>query len=106
MADIKVNMQQWNSVSIADQEIIIKGLRESGALKIGDNIVADPAVQPFDENAHFVLKWNPFEDLCKMACDTAAAAAFTWCSANTAGAATVVCMAAAEAARNACRDNC
>lgn len=106
MANVKVNQQQWNSISVTDQEAIINGLRKTGALKVEDSIVGDPTVPLHDEHTHLELKWNPLNDLCKIACDTAAGAGFAWCAANTAGIATAACMAAAEAARNECRNHC
>jgi len=106
MADVKVNKGQWDAVSSADQKAIIDGLRKTGALQSGDRIVTDPNVAPFDENTQMEPMWNPIKDLCKVACDTAAAAGVAWCTANTAGVALAACIAAAEAARNVCRDRC
>ena len=106
MTDILVNKQQWDAVSADDQEAIVKGLRSTGALKIGDRIVPDPSAPPFDENTQLSPLWNPIADLCKAACDVAAGAAVAWCTVNTAGVALAVCLAAAEAARNECRRRC
>lgn len=106
MADIKINKQQWDALSQEDQKAITDGLRSTGGLKIGDRIVGDPNVPPFDENTQFAPMWNPIKDLCKAACDLAAGTAAAWCTANTAGAGLVVCLAAAEAARQECHNRC
>ncbi len=106
MADIKVNKQQWDALSQEEQEAIIDGLRSTGGLKIGDRVVGDPNEPPFDENTQLEPLWNPIKDVCKALCDSAAAAAFAWCSANTAGVGLVACLAVAESARQECRKRC
>ena len=106
MADIKVNKQQWDSLSEEDQRAITEGLRSTGGLSIGDQIVGDPNVKPFDENTQLQPMWNPIKDLCKSACDIAAGSAVAWCTANTAGVGLAACLAAAEAARQECRNRC
>ncbi|MFZ1643278.1 MAG: hypothetical protein WAV07_17965 [Candidatus Contendobacter sp.] len=75
MADIKVNKDQWDALSQSEQDAIVKELREAGGLKIGDSVIGDSSVAPFDENTQFGPMANPIlEGLCKVACDTAAAA--------------------------------
>jgi hypothetical protein len=106
VTDILVNKNQWDSLSEDEQNEIVRGLRGTGAIKIGDKIVGDPNVPPFDENTPLEPMWNPIKDICKAACDTTAAAAAAWCSANTAGVALAACLAAAEAARRECRKRC
>ena len=106
MADILVNKQQWDSLSQDEQSEIVKGLRTTGAVKIGDRIVGDPNVKPFDENTQLEPMWNPLKSICKAACDATAAAGVAWCTANTAGIGLAVCLAAAEAARQECRRRC
>ncbi|MDQ8698871.1 hypothetical protein [Hyphomicrobium sp. LHD-15] len=106
MTDIKVNKHQWDNVSEAEKEKIVSGLRATGALRATDRIIGDPGVPEFTAETLLEPQWNPLKDLCKAACDTVAAAAVAWCTANTGGAATAVCIAAAEAARQACRDRC
>ncbi len=106
MATIKVNDQQWNALSTEEQEKIFKGLVDTGAIKNTDEIVGDPDEAKFTEDTQMEPMWNPLEDLCKHACDVAATAGFAWCEANTGGAAHVACVAAAEAARRACRNRC
>jgi hypothetical protein len=106
MADIKINKQQWDALSQEDQNAITQGLRSTGGLKSGDRIVGDPKVPPFGKNTQLAPLWNPIQDLCKAACDVAAGTAGAWCTANTAGAGLVVCLAAAEAARQECHNRC
>lgn len=106
MADLKINKQQWDALSSEDQKAITDGLRSTGGLKIGDRIVGDPNVPLFDENTKLEPLWNPIQDLCKAACDAAAVSAVAWCTANTAGIGLAACLAAAEAARQECRNRC
>ncbi|MEI2781259.1 MAG: hypothetical protein V9H25_08325 [Candidatus Competibacter sp.] len=106
MADILVNKQQWDSLSEEEQNKIVKGLSGTGAIKIGDRVIGDPNVPPFDENTQLEPMWNPIKDLCKAACDAAAAAGAAWCTANTAGVVLAACLAATEAARRECRNRC
>jgi hypothetical protein len=106
MADILVNKQQWDSLTPMEQDEIVKGLRSTGAIKIGDRIVGDPNAPVFDENTAMEPMWNPIKDVCKAACDAAAAGAAAWCSANTAGVALAACLAAADSARRECRRRC
>lgn len=106
MADILVNSEQWNSISEEERKRITEGLRKVGALRAEDQVKGDPAVAPFDENTQFTPMWNPIKDVCKALCDTAAAAGVAWCTANTAGIGLAACLAAAEVARQGCRDRC
>ena len=106
MADILVNEGQWKSLSKDEQDNITKGLRSTGAMKTGDQIVGSAASPVFDKNTKMEPLWNPIEDLCKAACDVAAGAGAAWCTANTAGIALAACLAASEAARRECRKHC
>ncbi len=106
MADISVNSAQWEALSAEEQKKITMGLQSTGAMKADDRIVGDPNVAPFTEDTELAPMWNPLKDLCKAGCDVAAATAAAWCTANTAGVGLVACLAAAEAARNVCRDRC
>ncbi len=106
MADILVNKGQWDALTPDEQAEIVKGLRQTGAIKIGDRIVGDAAQPAFDENTQMEPMWNPIKDICKAACDAAASAGAAWCTANTAGVGLAACLAAAEAARRACRGRC
>ncbi len=104
MADIKINQRQWDALSEEVQKNITKGLRASGALRVGDHIVGDPGIPPFDEKTH-LEPTDIMKDLCKLACDVAAKNAEAWCYAN-AGDALPACLSAAEAARRLCRERC
>jgi hypothetical protein len=106
MAQIRVNKQQWEELSAADQQKIVDGLRGTGALKDGDTIIGDEDTPAFDENSTLEPMWNPIKDICKALCDTAAASAMAWCTANTAGIGLAACIAAAESARKECKKRC
>lgn len=101
MADIMV--AGWNNLSKDDQDKITDGLRQTRVLGSSDTISDSGAPTPA---AHLQPQWNPGEDLCKIACDATAAAAAAWCTANTAGLGLAACLAAAERARELCRDQC
>lgn len=98
MADIPVSASQWNEISEDERARIVQGLRESGILKPEDNLVPSAGID--------ALEWDPIKDICKAACDAAAGAAIAWCIANTAGAATALCIAAANSAREECKRRC
>lgn len=100
MSDIVVNQTLWDAVVPKERDLILAGLRKSGSFTDGDVIV--PSVNPLAEKPN----WDPIGDLCRAACDVAAGAALAWCDANTAGAGTALCIAAAEAAREECRRHC
>lgn len=101
MSDIRFNADQWNSLSDKDQTDITNILINTGVLKAGDVVIADPSVpliRDLDSSIYFP---SP----CKIACDVAAAAAAAACSVLVPEA-IPACIAAAEIARNACRDEC
>jgi hypothetical protein len=106
VAQITLNKAQWDAVPPEEQQRIIAGLKTTGALQQDDNIDVSAEAPMFTENSVIEPMWNPIKDLCKVACDTAAAAGVAWCTANTAGIGLAACVAAAEAARRACRDRC
>ncbi len=109
MAEIKVNKGQWEEVDEETRHKILEGLRKVGALRNDETIVAAADAPAFNLNSNtlaslkvgdFVQLRDPFRDA---ACDIAAAGALAWCTANTAGVGYAACVAAAEAARNACK---
>jgi hypothetical protein len=106
MAEIRINEGQWAAISEEERSHIVDGLRKSGALQPEDIVVGDPSVAEMTADTPLEPMWNPLEDICKAACDVAAGTALGWCTLNTAGLGLVACIAAAEAARNACRDRC
>lgn len=105
-ADIRLNADQWNALSPEEQQHIEMGLKQSGALRQEDKIVADAEIPAFTEETKMALKWNPLEDFCKAGCDGVASLGVVWCTANTAGVGLAVCIAAAETVRRGCHDAC
>jgi hypothetical protein len=99
MTTIQVPKVHWDAVSDSDRRKIEEGLRAVGSLHAGDTLSPDSQL-------HAAPSWDPGKDLCNAACDVAAGAAITWCIANTAGTATALCIAAAEAARTECKRHC
>lgn len=98
MAKIPVPQARWDAVPEAERQKIEEGLRSVGALGADDHIApGDPSL---------VAAWDPVGDLCRIGCDVAAGAALAWCTANTGGVATALCVAAAEAAREECKRHC
>lgn len=111
MAEIKINKSQWDEVDEDTRQKIVDGLRKVGALRADDKIVSAVDVAAFTVDPKFaavqeptalgfIAFRDPFRDA---ACDIAAAGALAWCTANTAGVGYAACVAAAEAARNACK---
>jgi len=102
MANIPVD--EWDVLTADKKKEISEALRAAGALQPGDSFVdsgkKSTADRPIAEG------WDPICDICKAACDAAAVTAAAWCTANTAGAGLVVCLAAAESARKECRRRC
>jgi len=106
MANIKVNQAQWSSLAADEQNAIVEVLRKAGSLKIGDRIIPDDNHPAFDDKNFMSLDFNPLKPICEAACDAVAATAAAACTANTSGVGLAVCLAAAEAARQECRNRC
>lgn len=106
MADIKVNKDQWGALGEDEQQKITKGLKGCGVIQESDTIVGSEQISPFDKQTQLEPMWNPLQDLCKSACDVAAGGALAWCTANTVGIGLAACLAAAEAARQECKNHC
>ncbi|WP_372782886.1 hypothetical protein [Phenylobacterium sp.] len=100
MVAISVPKERWDAVSEAERRRIEEGLRGVGALGKDDSLSPEAAA------SLAVASWDPIKDLCNAACDVAAGAALAWCTANTGGAATALCIAATEAARQECKRHC
>jgi hypothetical protein len=100
MTQISVDQGKWDAVPEEERRRIQAGLVQSGLLREGDVLAPGAALSDQD------LQWDPIKDICKAACDVAAASAVAWCTANTGGAATALCIAAAESARQECRRRC
>ena len=98
MTQIAVDQSKWDDVSSEERAKIEAGLRQAGILKADDSLVPRPMPA--------AAGWDPIKDICKAACDVAAGTAIAWCTANTAGAATALCIAVAGAARDECRNRC
>ncbi|MDJ0659868.1 MAG: hypothetical protein QNJ42_10325 [Crocosphaera sp.] len=78
-------------------------LDENGSLESTSDGVVDTQTVIADPQGIFD---NIGEQLCKVGCDTAAAAATAACSGLSGGVAIAACIAAAAAAREVCRDAC
>lgn len=98
MTQIPVDKEAWDSISDEDKKKIENAFKKLHTIAPGDSFVGGAKqIKP---------EWDPIGDLCRAGCDAAAAAAIAWCVANTGGAATAVCIAAAHAARDECRRHC
>ena len=102
--EIKVNDAQWHGLSQSEKDNITQIV--AGHFK-GASIVPDPATPAIDQDemktAGFLGIPNPF---CKAACDIAQAAAIAACSTVGGPIAVAACIAAAQAAGDACRNSC
>ena len=116
MATIKVNLNIWDKASEDEKAEVLYHLKKHNVLKEEDEIVGDPDTKAPDANTPLYsatfgdvmlekgMKWNPLRDICKAACDVAAATATAACTASGPGLA--ACLIAIAAARSACRDAC
>jgi hypothetical protein len=100
MANIRINANQWNSLSEDGKHQIIQIYRNTGLLKGDDNVVPDSGVSRVD-NIGFPIP----PSVCRIACDVTATAAAAAC-AVLAPELVAACIAGAEIAREACRDAC
>ena len=103
--NIKLNADQWNGLSDQDKKRMTQII--SGHFK-GSTIAPDANVAPVNvpvqpQGGLIPGFKNPF---CTAACDIGQAAAVAACSALSGGVAIAICVAAAQAAGDACRDSC
>ena len=102
--NIKVNSSDWKGLSNEDQEKITNLLKVTGLMKSGSNITPDETIKTaaMDLDTTSVAAAWPW---CTIACNVGEAAAVAAC-ATFSGPAAAVCVAAAHAAGQVCRDNC
>ncbi|MCK1973267.1 hypothetical protein LNK20_11235 [Bacillus safensis] len=98
---VKISKELWSKVSDEEKQKIIDGLRKMNSIDANESIEGE---DNYTTPSHDLD--NPIKAICKAACDTTAAAAAAWCTANTSGLGLTACLAAAEVARKACRDRC
>lgn len=105
MSSIAVNADQWRSLSEQEQAQITQIMKSVGLL--GENDFIEPSSEsPPINTVEFPIP-NPGEEICKIGCDVAQAAAVTACAAVPGGAiAIAICITAAQAVGDICRDNC
>jgi hypothetical protein len=99
--DIKVNKQEWLSLSDEDRKRIEEILKEAGSIDSGDKIVGDPGVTSFTES-NLTARDGP----CQAACTAVYNQASRLCSALPYPPARAVCYAAAMTAYAVCLRNC
>ncbi|QWG70251.1 hypothetical protein EXW32_28125 (plasmid) [Bacillus mycoides] len=108
MAKIKISEETWSQVHEDEKKKIHNILIEAGSIDKGDEIVGDTVIPAHKEDEDIMtISWNikklhPPKDICKAACNVAAAA----CTAGTEGIGLAACLAAANAAKDLCRDRC
>jgi hypothetical protein len=93
MIAVKVNKEQWNSVSYNEQQRIEKGLRECGALEASVVVTIDDSEGPFNTELNHDPDEAPIKDVRETLRDATALTGIDWCHANTEGAAQVACLA-------------
>ncbi|MEB9613445.1 hypothetical protein P4J23_25980 [Bacillus cereus] len=107
MAKIKISKETWSKVHEDEKKKIYNILIEAGSIDKEDEIVGDTAIPAHKEDEDIMtISWNPKKDLCKVACNVAAATAAAACTAGTEGIGLAACLAAANAAKDLCRDRC
>jgi hypothetical protein len=105
MPDIRVNGEQWRSLSEQQQAQITKIMKDTGLLQEDEFIEPDPGASPVNISAFPIP--NPGKKICQISCDVAQTAAVAACSTIPGGAiAIALCVAAAQIAGDECRDRC
>ena len=101
--DVKVNSEQWSRLSKTEQQSLAKIVNSHF---MGSSIVPDattPATE-LETTVSFIPGFpNP---VCKSICDLAQGAAVAACTGIGSPLAVAACVAAAQAAGDACRNNC
>lgn len=108
MKEIRISDGLWSEVDKSEQEKILKIIKESGFFEDGVNvkIVGDTNISAEDKvTLNIEVDRNEWFG-CKIVCDTAAAAAAAACTTVSSGVGVAACIAAANAAREECRDRC
>lgn len=104
MPDIRVNGEQWKSLSEQQQAQITKIMKDTGLLQEDEFIEPDSGVSPVNVSA-FPFP-SPGKKVCQIACDVAQTAAIAACSTVSGSVATAICIVAAQIAGDECRDRC
>ena len=104
MGIIRVSDLQWDALSKAEQDEMIEGLRDCGAIGEDDEIIGDPgepeATEEEDEAA-----LSP-SDACKEACEFGARKGKEWCNKNTKGVKRWACNKIVKKAKKVCLKKC
>ncbi len=106
--ELRVNKQQWTSLSIQDRQMIISTLIESGLVKENDEIIGDEEIpthtnEPVPTSSFAVPLVK--DGACEASCTIAYEAACVACGVLT-GLAAPVCYGVASAAYGACLKEC
>jgi hypothetical protein len=99
MATVRVNADGWNTLNQSDRNQI------EGILKKNRLLGANESIVPADVAIKEAGVQSAEGSLCKIACDAAEAAAIEACN-KLSGPAKDLCIAAAKAAGDECRQNC
>ncbi len=99
--EVRVNSSDWKELEAVDQAKVRQAIQKHFA---SAQIVPDPAA-PKAKIASVVKDGGIFSGPCKLACDAAEAAAVAAC-ASLPGPAAAICIVAAHAAGEACRNAC
>lgn len=112
--DIVVDTPYWSALSPEEQAEIADVLRATGLLGDGDELVSNPEESAADIAAIEELNLRRIlptikgfpgvSNICRAACDAAAAVAATACSGS--AIAVAACLVAVEAGRRECRRRC
>jgi hypothetical protein len=107
MASIPVNRKQWESLSNDQQQEIVQGLKEVGALSDDDEIIgSDDVPEQIIPDSDLIREAASVSASCEAACNAAYAAAVARCNFLPHPAARAVCFSAAMAAYAICLRNC
>lgn len=105
MSNIKVNKQEWDSLSQETQKTITETLRSSGSLRDNSQIIGDENTPATNGEVNNETLQEPLTGACETACNVAKIAANKACSLLPWPASTI-CKTTANAAYNVCIDYC
>ncbi len=102
MKEIRINKEQWNSISVENQQQVISFLIEEGILEKGDTVVGDPEVSPINIEKKD-RPTSPALSECWDRCDIAYTACIVGCIASPSP---LGCEEGCDKLLSRCRDKC
>ncbi len=105
MAEIKINKEQWEGLSVEERARIEGILLGAGSLEPGDTLVADPGAAKVPVQDGDSFDGNPLKGICKALCDAAYTVAVVKCK-TLPPPWSSICIAVATTLRDKCKKQC